>query len=104
MKELPFDLRCTPCVAHALGMRSAWALGNYHVFFKLYKTTPNMGGCLVDMFVERERKAALKAMAKAYVCSVGRGGGGRGKGGGGSEKERKLWVIGTRRNLRRWTT
>lgn len=67
MKELPRDLRCSPCVSHALQMRTAWALGNYHVFFKLYRSTPNTGGCLVDMFVERERREAVKAMAKAYV-------------------------------------
>ncbi len=67
MKDLPHTLRYSPCVTHALQLRSAWALGNYHVFFKLYRSTPNMGECLVDMFVERERKAAVKTMAKAYV-------------------------------------
>ena len=65
--ELPSELRHAPCVDHALKMRSAWALGNYHCFFRLYHTTPNVGVCLLNMFVERERTAALKAMAKAYV-------------------------------------
>ena len=67
LKELEPGLSSEPCVAHALKLRSSWALGNYHRFFKLYHSAPNMGSCLMDMFVERERKAALKAMAKAYV-------------------------------------
>lgn len=71
LKELTSDLHHTPCVAHALRLRTAWGLNNYHSFFRLYRITPNMGGCLVDMFVERERKAALKAMAKAYVFAIG---------------------------------
>ena len=70
LKELTHDCRHSPCVVHALKMRSAWALGNYHTFFKLYRTTPNMGRCLLDMFLERERKTALKTMAKAYVILI----------------------------------
>jgi len=66
--ELTPELCHAPCVAHALKVRSAWALQNYHNFFRLYRTTPNVGACLLDMFVERERVAALKAMAKAYVA------------------------------------
>jgi len=66
--ELTPELCHAPCVAHALKVRSAWALQNYHNFFRLYRTTPNVGACLLDMFVKRERVAALKAMAKAYVA------------------------------------
>ena len=52
-------------VKHALDARSALALGNYHRFFQLYLDTPNMGAYLMDMFVGRERLAALTNICKA---------------------------------------
>ena len=52
-------------VKHALDTRSALALGNYHKFFQLYLDTPNMGAYLMDMFVERERLAAMSNICKA---------------------------------------
>lgn len=52
-------------VKHALGVRSALALGNYHRFFQLYLETPNMGAYLMDMFVDRERLSALACICKA---------------------------------------
>lgn len=67
LKELSSDLRHAPCVEHALRVHYAWFLNNYHQFFKLYRSAPNLSGALIDMFVERERKAALKSMTKAYV-------------------------------------
>ena len=56
-------------IKHALEARSALALGNYHRFFKLYLETPNMGAYLMDMFVGRERLAALANICKAYVST-----------------------------------
>ncbi|KAI9933453.1 hypothetical protein ASPWEDRAFT_115140 [Aspergillus wentii DTO 134E9] len=57
-------------VKHALDVRSALALGNYHRFFQLYLDTPNMGAYLMDMFVDRERLSALAAICKAYKPDV----------------------------------
>jgi hypothetical protein len=51
-------------VRHALEVRSALALGNYHRFFRLYLDTPNMGAYLMDMFVDRERLSALCRICK----------------------------------------
>jgi len=50
-------------IKHALDVRSALALGNYHRFFRLFAQTPNMGGWLMDMFVGRERLNAL-----CFIC------------------------------------
>lgn len=58
------ELRSDECVAHALALRAAWALGNHHRFFKLYLQAPRMASYLIDKFVERERKIALRAMVK----------------------------------------
>ena len=54
-----------PAIKHALDARSALAMGNYHKFFKLYLQTPFMGAYLMDMFVARERLAALASICKA---------------------------------------
>ncbi|MCJ1314784.1 hypothetical protein MMC15_000096 [Xylographa vitiligo] len=59
-----------PSIKHALDSRSALALGNYHRFFQLYLETPNMGAYLMDMFVSRERLAALTNICKAYKPDV----------------------------------
>jgi hypothetical protein len=55
-------------IKHALDVRSALALGNYHKFFKLYleaNAKTYMGGYLMDMFIERERFNALANISKA---------------------------------------
>ncbi|KAK3986537.1 leukocyte receptor cluster member 8 [Cladorrhinum sp. PSN332] len=57
-------------IKHALDVRSALALGNYHRFFQLYNETPNMGAYLMDMFVGRERLSALSNICRAYKPDV----------------------------------
>ncbi|EIN06164.1 hypothetical protein PUNSTDRAFT_106371 [Punctularia strigosozonata HHB-11173 SS5] len=55
-----------PAVKHALDVQRALATGNYHAFFALYLNAPNMGGYIMDHFVERERVKALMVVTKAY--------------------------------------
>lgn len=57
-------LRQDQCVSHALALRAAWALGNYHRFFLLYRKSPRMAAYLIDKFVDRERRLALRAILK----------------------------------------
>ncbi|KAG1687957.1 hypothetical protein DVH05_002931 [Phytophthora capsici] len=59
-------LRADPAIAHALGVRQAVAMNDYHRFFKLYVDAPNMAGYLMDVMVPAIRLSALRAMCKAY--------------------------------------
>ncbi|KAL1868214.1 hypothetical protein VTK73DRAFT_3807 [Phialemonium thermophilum] len=70
LADLTTAEKAEPIIKHALDVRSALALGNYHRFFQLYLTTPKMGGYLMDMFVGRERLAALCNICKAYKPDV----------------------------------
>ena len=54
-----------PGVQHALKVRSALASGNYHAFFRLYdEPHSDMAPYLMDLFVQRERLAAMAAICK----------------------------------------
>lgn len=53
-----------PAVAHALKVRKAVALGNYHTLAKLYKTAPNMGAYIIDHFLDQFRVKTLQTMVK----------------------------------------
>ncbi len=65
LSELTQTDKADRAVKHALCVRSTLALGNYHRFFQLFLETPNMGAYLMDMFVARERLAALAGICKA---------------------------------------
>lgn len=65
--ELTDTLKESHCIEHSQKLCSAWLSGNYALFFRLYGTAPYMCGALINIFIERERKAALRTMAKAYV-------------------------------------
>jgi hypothetical protein len=58
--------RREPAVAHALAVRRAVALDDYHAFFRLAARTPNLGGALVALLTPAMRGRALLRMARAY--------------------------------------
>jgi len=66
MASLTRDHRKDACVRHALKLLSVWLDANYHRFFKLYLTAPKMSGYVIDWFIDRERKSALKTIIKSY--------------------------------------
>ncbi|XP_068671889.1 leukocyte receptor cluster member 8-like isoform X3 [Montipora foliosa] len=70
LARLTKEEKSDPAIKHALLIRSAWALSNYHTFFQLYLSAPIMSGYLLDLFVQRERVQALKAMVKSYRPSI----------------------------------
>lgn len=57
-------------VAHALRVREALALDNYHAFFRLYRDAPNMGTYLMDLVVDKVRLTALERIVKAFKPTV----------------------------------
>ena len=65
MFELTAEQKQNDLVKHALQVRSALSTSNYHRFFKLYVSAPQMGGYLMDQFVERERVRAMLILCKA---------------------------------------
>ncbi|CAH8628416.1 unnamed protein product [Schistosoma margrebowiei] len=65
--------KTNPCISFALKLRSAWSLSNYHRFFKLLcpanddQQPPLRCKHVVNWFVDRERKEAIRLMFKVYV-------------------------------------
>lgn len=57
-------------VEHALQVNTALTCHNYHKLFQLYDSAPNMGPYIMDMFIHRERLAAMAAICKAFRNDV----------------------------------
>lgn len=70
LSKLPRDSVRHPVVDHALKVRRAWSLANYHRLFSLYKHSPAMSAKIMDWFLERERKQAVKIIARSYRPSI----------------------------------
>lgn len=70
LASLNRDYRKDLCIKYSLKLLSVWLDANYHRFFKLYTEAPKMAGYVIDWFIDRERKSALKAMMKAYVYKL----------------------------------
>lgn len=69
MSEVLERFEDNPAITHALQLCRTWSTGNYYKFFKLYPHTPDCGRNLVELFLERERKVAMRTLAKACVIS-----------------------------------
>ncbi|KAK9282710.1 hypothetical protein L1049_010930 [Liquidambar formosana] len=70
MSRLSDDAKRDEAVKHALSVRAAVTSGNYVLFFRLYKTAPNLNTCLMDLYVEKMRYEAVKCMSRSYRPSV----------------------------------
>lgn len=66
MSRLSTEARKDEAVKHALAVRAAVTSGNYVLFFRLYKIAPNLNTCLMDLYVEKMRYAAVKCMTRSY--------------------------------------
>lgn len=66
IKELNLKDKANPYIKHALKFRIAYDDDNYAKCFKLYKNAPNKGLYLIEIFIEKIRLHAIKAIAKAY--------------------------------------
>ncbi|KAG0746985.1 hypothetical protein G6F16_002738 [Rhizopus arrhizus] len=73
MADLTAEQKENAFVQHALQVRSSLATANYHRFFYLYNRAPNMGGYLMDQFIERERVQSLLILCKAYRTGISLG-------------------------------
>ncbi|PIA56320.1 hypothetical protein AQUCO_00700568v1 [Aquilegia coerulea] len=70
MARLSAEAKKNPAVKHALEVRAAVTSGNYVLFFRLYKTAPNLNTCLMDLYVEKMRYEAVKCMSRSYRPTV----------------------------------
>ncbi|KAK9684079.1 hypothetical protein RND81_10G184900 [Saponaria officinalis] len=70
MSRLSVEARNHEAVKHALSVRASVTSGNYVMFFRLYKTAPNLNTCLMDLCVEKMRFEAVQCMSRAYRPSI----------------------------------
>ncbi|KAK6746044.1 hypothetical protein RB195_012265 [Necator americanus] len=70
LKRLPDSMRSEECVSFAMKVRRAVALENYPTLFRLFKNAPKMCPFLMDMFIERERKAFLIQIFKSFRPTI----------------------------------
>lgn len=66
MRKKAYRIATDDAVEHALQVNTALTCHNYHKLFQLYESAPNMGPYIMDMFVYRERLAAMAAICKAF--------------------------------------
>ena len=60
------EQREDPAIQHALQVRAAVADVDYHKFFLLVETCPNLGGKLLKLMIPTIRHQALQRICRAY--------------------------------------
>eukprot|EP00521_Asterionellopsis_glacialis_P006273 CAMPEP_0195281204 /NCGR_PEP_ID=MMETSP0707-20130614/618_1 /TAXON_ID=33640 /ORGANISM="Asterionellopsis glacialis, Strain CCMP134" /LENGTH=841 /DNA_ID=CAMNT_0040340071 /DNA_START=31 /DNA_END=2556 /DNA_ORIENTATION=- len=70
MLSLSNEQREDPCIQHALKVRVAVAEFDYHGFFRLQDSCPNLGAFLMDIMVPQIRFGALQRVCKAFRPSL----------------------------------
>ncbi|GKV28549.1 hypothetical protein SLEP1_g37586 [Rubroshorea leprosula] len=70
MARLSDEAKKDRAVQHALAVRAAVTSGNYVMFFRLYKTAPNLNTSLMDLYVEKMRYKAVSCMSRSYRPTV----------------------------------
>lgn len=70
IKEIKHKYAGHEYLEHLLALRNAAHMNNYVKFFRLYATSNEMSKCLIDLFIDRVRKLALKSILKSYRPSV----------------------------------
>ena len=70
MAKMAPDLRTKPAVKHAFEVMIAMQAENYHKFFQLYDSCPNMGGYVMDLFVGAMRHAGFRQISRGTRCYV----------------------------------
>ena len=67
IKNLTEDQMKNELISFALQVRKFWSLGNYFALFKSYRQAPAMSALVMNWFLFRERKNALRKILKSYV-------------------------------------
>ncbi|XP_062092766.1 SAC3 family protein A isoform X2 [Humulus lupulus] len=70
MSRLSSEAKRDNAVRHALAVRAAVTSGNYVMFFRLFKTAPNLNTCLMDLYVEKMRFKAVSCISRSYRPSL----------------------------------
>jgi len=70
MLSLTSKERNHPAICHALKVREAIASSDYFWFFRLHKSSPNLGFFLTELLVPIMRMRGLRRIAKAYRPSI----------------------------------
>lgn len=69
LKTITAEEKKTEQMLYALKIRDSLKQGNYGRFFKLYRNAPNMGGSLIDVFIDKIRILALQKLTVGYLAT-----------------------------------
>jgi hypothetical protein len=70
LSDLTSDQKEDPTIQHAIQVRAAYAIHNYHVLFKLYSSAPLYSKYLMELFVEKARIQGLLILIKRYLLYI----------------------------------